>query len=227
MLFFTVGITHRNKLSNNDCVTSNEFVVTVNEVDRWEIRLRRKFEIKRNQLRREKIESQCGRWLATVGGSIVYLFPLLRGVAYSNPSRQYTSRMPLPPRLHFHEGTRMRERFAHASVSPTSCHPALLPLFHIILYAYGSPRRWHPRHRESLLRRRICERFRCRLLAKGTARRRDDMVDRCWTEQLLIWRCGMKEIYNAALSRPGERAIIPENAIGNSKLGAIGNEESE
>lgn len=56
---------------------------------------------------------------------------------YSNPSRQYTSKM-LPPSI-FSRGEESNGR-ARARASLSDFLPsALLPLFYIMLYAYGSP----------------------------------------------------------------------------------------
>jgi len=134
--------------------------------------------------------------------------------------------VPPPPSIFSRgdEGARaVRARVGFSDFLP-SCLASAISHYVICIWV-AVPLR-HPRHREFLLRRRICvrfERFCRRLLTRATARRRDDMVDRCWTEQPLIWRCGMKEMYNA--TPRSEFAIIrlfPESAIGNSKPSAIG-----
>lgn len=126
--------------------------------------------------------SAAGR-LATVGGS---LLRECRTYIYSNPSRQYTSEIS-PRLLYFHEGE--EERRAHAPVSPTSCHPPCFRYFTLCyihtgrraadILAAGNP------YKETHLR--AIRAISPALLARGTpCECRDDVADRCWTEQPLI-----------------------------------------
>lgn len=128
--------------------------------------------------------------LATVGGSVV---PSPSGVPriyiYSNPRADNTL-LKILPSLAFYIFPRGKERRAreHAPVSPTSCHP---PCFRYFTLCYI-----HIRVAAPLgipIRKRICARdpsdfadVACEGQRWVSRECRDDVADRCWTEQPLI-----------------------------------------
>lgn len=152
--------------------------------DRWEIRLRRKFEIVGEiSCVGRKSRANAGGWRPLEDpSSICFLFFGGSRIVIRAGDTPLECSLPLPPPSIFSRGD--EDARAHASVSPTSCHPASAISHYAICIRVATPLTSSPPGipiKETHLR--AIRAISPPLAHEGrAARRRDDVADRCWTE---------------------------------------------